>query len=77
MTSLTQVLHRNDTPVIPNGDQKMYKVASKREHNARKISQNYKLEESCVLICGVGNIHCIMALLLRFMGLATAITTLM
>ena len=33
----------------PYGDQKIYKVAGKREHNARKSLKKYKLKQSCVL----------------------------
>ena len=33
----------------PYGDQKMYKVAGKREHNARKSLKKYQPKQSCVL----------------------------
>ena len=40
---------RTATVRRPYGDQKMYKVAGKREQNARKSLKKYKLKQICVL----------------------------
>ena len=76
------------TPVRPDGDQKMYKVAGKREHNARKSLKNTNLNKAVFLLrsyCDLcdqttfsrrahHDLSAFMAFLLRSMGSATAIT---